>query len=124
MQLHALVSGAAEVVGSEVTLTEAAARMVEAEVGCLAVVSGRRLVGILTDHDMVKAIADDLDPDEALVTAVMSEAPDTVPPDLTVHEAAAWFLEAGYRHLPVMDDDELLGIVSIKDILWALVETE
>jgi CBS domain-containing protein len=39
-----------------------------------------------------------------------------------VSEAAEWLLEVGYRHLPVMEGDELLGIVDIRDVLWALTK--
>lgn len=124
MQLHALVGGAAEVIGPEATLAEAAERMVDQVVGCLAVIDGRHMVGIVTEHDVVEAIAGGADPDESLLSSWMTEAPDTVPPNLSVREAATWLLETGYRHLPVMDEGELLGVVSIKDVLWALVQTE
>lgn len=124
MQLHALVGGAAEVIGPEATLGEAAERMIDQNVGCLAVIDRREMVGIVTEHDVVEAVAGGADPDKSLISAWMTEAPDTVPPHLTVREAATWLLETGYRHLPVMDGGELLGVVSIKDVLWALVETE
>jgi len=124
VQLHALVGGAAEVIGAEATVGEAAERMVDQAVGCLAVVDGREIVGIITEHDVVRAIAGEADPELTLVTSVMTESPDTVPANLSVREAAAWLLETGYRHLPVMEGGELLGIVSIKDVLWALFQTE
>ncbi|MFQ5554403.1 MAG: cyclic nucleotide-binding/CBS domain-containing protein [Acidimicrobiia bacterium] len=124
MKLQALVGGAAEVIGSEATLTEAAERMMDREVDCLAVVEGREVAGIVTEYDIVSAVAADVDPDEATVSVWMTESPDTVPPTLTVREAAIWLLETGYRHLPVMDEGELLGVISIKDVLWALVESE
>jgi CBS domain-containing protein len=50
----------------------------------------------------------------------MTPDPDTVGPEISVDEVAQWMLAAGYRHLPVMEDGELLGIASIKDVLWAL----
>ena len=124
MQLHALVGGAAEVIGAEATVGEAAERMMDRTVGCLAVVDGREIVGIITEHDVVRAIAEQADPEQTLVTEAMTESPDTVPANLSVREAATWLLETGYRHLPVMDGGELLGVVSIKDVLWALVQTE
>jgi CBS domain-containing protein len=54
----------------------------------------------------------------------MSEAPDTIDPSVDVEEAAAWLLEVGYRHLPVMENDELIGIVSMRDLLWAMTSEE
>lgn len=120
MEIGALVGGSAEVVGTETTLADAAETMIEAGVGSLAVVDGRTLAGILTERDIVEAVADGADPDEAMVAEWMSESPDTVKPDADVEDAATWLLEMGYRHLPVMDGDELLGIVSIRDLLWAI----
>ncbi len=124
MQLHALVGGSAEVIGPEATLIDAAVRMVECEVGYLAVISRRELVGILTEHDLMQATAEGVATDEAIVEDWMSEAPDTVPSDVSVREAAAWLIEAGYHHLPVIDGGELLGIVTVKDLLWAMLEPE
>jgi CBS domain-containing protein len=119
MKLQALVGGAAEVVGSEATLAEAADRMVERGVDCLAVVDGRKLVGIITEHDVVVAVAESSDADDEIVTAWMSEAPDTFDPGVSVAEAIQWLMQTGYRHLPVMGGGELLGVVSIRDLLWA-----
>jgi CBS domain-containing protein len=122
MQLHSLVGGAAEIIGPEATLAAAAAGMVDESADCLAVVDGRDLVGIITERDLVLAICEGVDPDDEVVSAWMSEAPDTFAPDVMVREAVAWLMETGYRHLPVMADGELLGIVGIRDLLWALAQ--
>lgn len=119
MKLQALVGGAAEVVGSEASLADAADRMVERAVDGLAVVDGRQLVGIITEHDIVGAVAEGADTEEEAVSDWMSEAPDTVDPGVSVAEAIQWLMQTGYRHLPVMDGGELLGIVGIRDLLWA-----
>ncbi len=119
MRLEALVGGAAEVVGPEATLAEAADRMVARSVDCLAVVDGRSLVGILTERDVVVAVGEGIDPQDELVSAWMSEAPDTFGPDVSVQEAIEWLMQTGYRHLPVMAGGELLGVVNIRDLLWA-----
>lgn len=124
MKLRGLVGGSAEVIGPEATLLEAAERMMDREVGYLGVVSRRELVGILTEHDLVEAVAADTDPGVATVADFMSEAPDTMSCDISVREAATWLLEAGYHHLPVMEDGELLGIVTVKDLLWAMLDTQ
>lgn len=122
MNLGALVGGRAEVIGTEATVEEAATAMVTAGIGALAVVRGRNLVGIITERDLVRLVGEDADPTEELVEDWMTEGPDTFAPDVDVTEAAAWMLETGYRHMPVMDEGELAGIVSIRDVLWALVE--
>ncbi len=122
MRLSSLVSGSAEVIGSEASLAEAAERMVEQSVDALVVVSGRNVVGLFTQHDLTTAVADGAETDEETVADWMTESPDTFPPDMSVDEAAAWLMETGYRHLPVMGDGELLGIVGIRDLMWALAQ--
>ena len=124
MKLESLVGGSAEVVGPEASVDEVAVAMVESGVGAVAVVDGNQLVGIFTERDVMRAVAEGADLEEDGVGAWMTPAPDTFAPSLDVDEPAAWLLETGYRHLPVMDNGELLGIVSIRDLLWAMLEGE
>ena len=124
MQLEALVGGAAEVVGPEATLADAADRMVETDTDCLAVVDGRNLVGIITEHDVVVAVGDGADTETEIVSKWMSEAPDTIGPEVAVEEATEGLMQTGYRHMPVMAGGELLGVVSIRDLLWAMQTQE
>ncbi len=121
MKLGSLVRGSGTVIGPEASLGDAAVALVGEVLGSLAVVSDRRLVGIITERDLVRALASGAEPESELVGDWMAEAPDTFSPDVDVKEAAAWLLEVGYRHMPVMEDGELLGIVSIRDIMQALV---
>jgi CBS domain-containing protein len=124
MKLGSLVGGSATVIGREATVAEAAEALITDGVGSLAVVEGHRLVGIFTERDVVRAVSEEADPEDEVVADWMSETPDTFGPDVEVREAAAWLLEMGYRHMPVMQDGELLGIVSIRDILWAIISGE
>ena len=121
MKLEALVGGGAEVVGPETTLREVTQAMTKTGVGSVGVVDGHALVGILTERDVMRAVSEDADLSLENVRDWMTE-PDVVAPDVDVEEAASWLLETGYRHLPVMDGNELLGIASIRDLLWAIVE--
>jgi CBS domain-containing protein len=121
MRLGSLVGGSATVIGLEATVADAAEALVADGVGSLGVVDGRRLVGIITERDVVRAIASGCDPEDELIGDWMSDAPDTFSPDVEVSEAASWLLEVGYRHMPVMEGGELLGIVSIRDILWSII---
>ena len=120
MRLGSLVGGKATVIGVEATVADAAEVLIADGVGSLGVVDGRQLVGIITERDVVRAVAEGVDPEDELTRDWMSDAPDTFSPDVEVSEAASWLLEVGYRHMPVMADGELLGIVSIRDILWAI----
>ena len=121
MKLGALVGGSAAVIGPEATIGDAAETFITDGVGSLGVVSERQLVGIITERDVVRCIAGGSDPEEEQVSDWMSDAPDTFSPEVDCTEAAAWLLEVGYRHMPVMDQGELLGIVSIRDILWSII---
>jgi CBS domain-containing protein len=123
MQLGDLVGGTPYVCGPDTTLLEAAGAMEGSDLGSLAVVEGRRLLGLITERDIRRAVANGTDLDSP-VSAVMSDDPDTFDPDLDVWDAASWIAESGYRHLPVVGDDgDLLGVVSIRDLLKALVDT-
>jgi CBS domain-containing protein len=123
MRLGDLVSNQPHVCGPDTTVLEAAVAMEGADVGSLAVVEGLELVGLITERDIRRAVAEGIDPGTT-VSSIMSGEPDTFDPDLDVWDAAAWIAESGYRHLPVIDDDgSLLGVVSIRDLLKALVDT-
>ena len=122
MRVEALVSGESDVVGPETTLGDAAEVLIARSIGALAVVDGRRLVGIVTDRDLVRAVSKGADLEEP-VSDWMTDGPDTVSPDVSVSEAAEWLIETGYRHLPVAVGDELLGIVDIRDVLWTLLKS-
>ena len=124
MRLESLVGGKATIVGPEATLAEAAEHMVETGVDSVAVVAERSLVGILTEHDLVVAVADGADLEDELVKDWMTESPDTIAPDIRVREAVIWLMQTGDRHLPVVDGSELLGIVSVRDLLWAITGDE
>jgi CBS domain-containing protein len=89
--------------------------------GSLGVIDGRRLVGVITERDLVRAIASGVDFSTDPVASHMSSDPDTFGPETDVSEAAGWIAEYGYRHLPVVEDDVLIGIVSVRDLLTAVV---
>jgi CBS domain-containing protein len=123
MRLGDLVSNSPFVCGPETTILDAAVAMQGSDLGSLAVVEGRDLVGLITERDIRRSVAEGVDISTA-VSSIMSSDPDTFDPDLDVWDAAAWIAESGYRHLPVTDDDGvLLGVVSVRDLLKALVDT-
>ncbi len=120
MKLRAMVGGRAEVCGPETTVQDVSEAMLAAQVGSVGVVEGRRLTGIITERDVLRAAAEGADPVTEIVRDWMTADPDVFSPEAQVREAAEWLLETGYRHMPIMEEGELLGIVSIKDILWAI----
>ncbi|HEX6222624.1 MAG TPA: CBS domain-containing protein [Acidimicrobiia bacterium] len=123
MRLGDLVGDAPHVCGPDTTVFEAASAMETSDLGSLAVVEGMDLIGVVTERDIRRAVANGTDLDTP-VSTLMSDEPDTFDPDLDVWDAATWIAESGYRHLPVVDDDgSLLGVVSIRDLLKALVDT-
>lgn len=123
MEVRDLVGGVAAVCAPSMMLAEAARFMVDQGVGSLGVLERGRLVGILTDRDVLRALAGQADAGATRVEQWMTVDPDVVDPDTDVGEAADWLLATGYRHLPVVENGRLLGILSIKDVLWALKES-
>jgi CBS domain-containing protein len=123
MQVGALVGGKTVGCGPRTTVRAAARLMATEDVGSLTVTHEGALEGILTERDVLRAVAHGSDLDVETVDDWMTPEPDTVSADLNVEEAANWMLATGYRHLPVTSETgELIGVASIKDVLWALVE--
>jgi CBS domain-containing protein len=123
MRLGDLLGDAPHVCGPDTTVLEAAIAMEGSDLGSLAVVEGMVLVGLVTERDIRRSVAEGIGADTP-VSSLMSGDPDTFDPDLDVWDAAAWIAESGYRHLPVMDDEgTLLGVVSLRDLLKGLVDT-
>jgi CBS domain-containing protein len=122
MRVRDLVAGDVVWVAPEATLRRAAEVMVSAEVGSVAVEVDGALEGILTERDILRAVAEDADLDNDPASSWMTEYPDSFTPEMEVDEAADWMLAMGSRHLPVVDGDEVLGVISIKDVLWALTD--
>jgi CBS domain-containing protein len=110
-------------VAPEDTLGEAAERMVERGVGSVVVSDFGRLIGILTERDLLRAVADRIHSSEARVREWMTSEPITVSPETTPGEAARTMLDNGFRHLPVVEGGTTLGIVSLRDVLeWTMRE--
>jgi CBS domain-containing protein len=101
------------------TLVSKAARlMAEKDVGALMVVDGERLVGIFTERDLVvRVVAVGRDADATPVAEVMTPAPRTVAPDKPFGLALLLMHEHGFRHLPVIEDGKLIGVVSARSAM-------
>ena len=101
----------------EETLLDAATRMRRYDVSALPVYRTHQLVGIVTERDVVTAIADGADPAAARVADYMTDRPVTVRLDDDVEVAARRMAELGVRHLPVVDGGRLVGVLSMRDLL-------
>ncbi|HYT30177.1 MAG TPA: CBS domain-containing protein [Actinomycetota bacterium] len=101
------------------TISEAATAMGKHHVGSAVVLDGGRLVGIFTERDIVKALAADFDAPHNPVHEWMSRDPATIGPGASIEEALERMLAGGFRHLPVFEGDDLVGMVSIRDVSTA-----
>jgi len=122
MTIRELVGGEVVEIEATRTLREAIRLMTANQVGAVAVQRNGRLAGIFTERDVLRACAEDADLDSVTVRDWMTSDPDSLDPEMNVESAADWMLAAGYRHLPVVEGVDLVGMVSIKDILWALTD--
>jgi CBS domain-containing protein len=102
-------------------LTDAARRMAERRVGAILVTDGTRLEGIMTERDVLRAVG--RGSIEGTVGDWMTRHPDTATRSATIGEAAAMMVHGGYRHVPIVDGDHVVGIVSIRDLLRLPSET-
>ncbi len=97
------------------TIGEAAEKMVAANVGAVVVVEDMvRIVGIVTERDLLRAVASRARAAEARVRQWMTPDPVTIEPDVEVEEAAKIMFDHNFRHLPVVKDGRPLGIVSLR----------
>lgn len=107
------------------TVYQAIQMMSEKNIGALPVVEGNRLVGIISERDYMSKVAlHGKSSKETAVREIMTHDPVTVVPAQTVSECMEIITEHRVRHLPVLDGDELLGIVSIGDLVKWIIATQ
>jgi len=104
------------------SLVDAARRMHERRVGAIVVQDGERLVGIVTERDILRAVATGAI--GGSVADVMTHGPDTIGPDESAGQAAALMIHGGFRHLPVVDGNAVVGMLSIRDLVRVSVDDE
>lgn len=108
---HPVVAGPGD------TAATAAARMTEEACGSILVCEGERLVGIFTERDlMTRVVGKGLDPKGTRLREVMTPDPDWIESTKTARDALRQMDEIGYRHLPVLEQGRVLGVISRRDI--------
>jgi CBS domain-containing protein len=105
----------------DASVTEAAAGMVRARVGSAVVMQGSFLAGILTERDVLRAAASAEDLRQTPVSAWMTPDPQSASPDTTAAEAAQIMMLNGFRHLPVVEGRQVLGVVSLRELFAARI---
>jgi CBS domain-containing protein len=98
------------------TVAEAATVMGAHHVGSALVFGDGGMTGIFTERDVLRALASDFDAARNRVEQWMTPEPTTIAAEAGVREARDLMLERGFRHLPVMDDENVVGIVSLRDL--------
>ena len=103
---------------AETTVIEAARLMLERRVGALPVVDRGRLVGIFTERDaLLRVLAGARDPSATRLAEVMTPDPQTIHPDQPFAHALHMMHEGGFRHVPVIENSQVVGVVSVRDAL-------
>ena len=102
----------------ETTVSAAAKLMAKKNVGAIMVVENEHLVGIFTERDaLVRVMAQGRDAKATLLADVMTTKPQTVDPSKTFGSALLMMYENGYRHVPVVEEGKVIGIVSSRNAL-------
>ena len=106
----------------ECTLRRAARAMKDRGVGSGVVIDQGEVVGIITERDMLHAMADDIDLDQTTVADVMTRDPVAGAPGWDVVRAVRTMIDGGFRHLLVMEMNEPVGIVSLRDLMDSMAD--
>lgn len=108
-----------------ITVFEVAKLFQEKHVGAFPVMEGEVMVGIISERDLVtRVLAKDLNPKTTLVKEVMTPDPNYVSPFTDIMDCMSLMKEMDVRHMPVLENSKLVGIVSIRDILHTLWKTQ
>jgi CBS domain-containing protein len=112
-----VMTEAPQTAGVDLNAADAAGLMRQYDVGVIPVVDGEKLIGLVTDRDLVlRVLAERQDPSAVLLGDIVTKSPVTVTPDTKLADARDLMAEHKIRRLPVVKADQLVGIVSIGDI--------
>jgi len=109
-----------EKAGPETTVSEAAAKMTEKEIGYIIIVKESKLLGIITEDDIIrKVVGEGKHPQETKLHEIMVKDVIHVGPEATIEEAAELMTEKKIKKLPVVGDNHLIGIITASDMVAA-----
>ena len=121
MKVKDVPPGRLQSVGPDSSLADVARRMRLDDCDSVAVMTEKRLLGIITERDLVRAIADGVDPEQVRADVFMSADPATVTADEDVSVVAVKMMALGIRHLPVVDAKGTpVGLISARDLVAVL----
>ena len=110
-------------ISKDSTILEGLKLMAEKQIGSLPVLEGEQVVGIFTERDYARRVGPDRrKPEETRIEEVMTRELITVDPDQTVNDCMILMTENHIRHLPVMDQGRLVGIISVGDVVKDIIE--
>jgi CBS domain-containing protein len=123
MQVRDIMHTDVKTTSADDTFARVASILHENAISSVVVTDGARIAGIVTERDLVNLVADGADPKATKVADRMTLDVDTVEPRTDIAEAAEHMARLRIRHLPVVEDDRLVGIISIRDLTnWAVQE--
>ncbi|GAC1427060.1 MAG: hypothetical protein NVSMB57_17520 [Actinomycetota bacterium] len=120
MKISQIMTKAVVLEAADESVSDAARKMRENQTGSILVMDGTRLIGIVTERDVLRTVADGLDPKIVPLKDVMTTEVITIGPGTRLKEAAALMADKWIRHLPVVESDLVVGIISQRDLTGVL----
>jgi CBS domain-containing protein len=122
MKISEIMTKAAVTDSAEDTLAEACEKMRHAQTSSILIMDGERMVGIVTERDVVKCVARGLDPKGTTLKDIMTTDIVTIGPMTTLKEAANIMATKWIRHLPIVEGSKVVGMISQRDLTGVLAE--
>lgn len=120
--VHTIMVWPVETIPAGAELRDVARALAAEHVGALVVTDDDAPIGIVSERDIVRALAEEGDPDEVWSADVMTLQTVEARPSESIGQVARRMLDAGVRHIPVREGDDIVGIVSIRDVLRTLLD--
>ena len=122
MKISEIMTQAAVTDSSDDTLAEACDKMRHNQTSSILIMDGQRMIGIVTERDVVKAVARGLDPKETRVKDLMTTDIVTIGPMTRLKEAAEIMASKWIRHLPIVEGSKVVGMISQRDLTGVLAK--